>query len=110
MFVQLKTVSGLNAREHFQARARRVRAERNAGYLAAHALTRGNRPKPPLTITLTHVGRKRDSDNVPGSLKGFRDGVADYLKIDDGDERLTWLYAQRPGKQPGVDIEICATE
>ena len=60
---------------------------------------------PPCVITITRIGpRKLDSDNLAGSAKHVRDGVADWLGIDDGDERLTWEYAQRSG---GAGVYAC---
>lgn len=54
-------------------------------------------PAAGLTITLTRIApRKLDGDNLQRSLKAIRDGVADVLRIDDGNERLGWRYEQRP--------------
>ena len=60
--------------------------QRVRGLVCAHAIT----------VTLTRIApRKFDGDGVVASCKHVRDGVADALGIDDGDERITWLYAQR---------------
>lgn len=49
-----------------------------------------------------------DSDNLQGSLKAVRDGIADFFHMDDNDQRVTWRYAQEKCKrgQFGVRIEI----
>lgn len=49
-----------------------------------------------------------DDDNLAGSAKSLRDGIADRLQIDDRDPRVQWKYAQRKGepKQYAVEIEI----
>ena len=61
----------------------------------------------PCTVTITRLGpRKLDSDNLATSAKGLRDGIADKLGVDDGDERITWCYAQEKSKTYGVRIEI----
>lgn len=52
-----------------------------------------------LRVTLTRIApRSLDCDNLAGSGKHVRDGVADALGIDDRDPRVKWLYAQRKGK------------
>jgi hypothetical protein len=69
----------------------------------------GKPPSPPLTITITRVGpRDLDSDNLAASAKHFRDGVADWLGVNDRSKELQWLYAQeKTGKgQYGVKIHI----
>ena len=49
-----------------------------------------------LTVGLLRIApRKLDSDNLAAAFKGVRDGVADVLGIDDGDDRISWLYEQR---------------
>jgi len=61
----------------------------------------------PATITLTRVGRRRmDGDNLQGSLKACRDGVAKSFGVDDSSGQYTWEYRQEIGKQYGVRIEI----
>ena len=90
----LKTVAGLNAREHHLTRASRVRKERA---VAANALSErlARRSGIPCTVTLTRVSPGTlDDDNLQGALKAVRDGVADALKVDDADPRVRWQYAQ----------------
>lgn len=96
--VPLRLVGSQNAREHWRARTRRVKHER---YMATVAV----RTMPPVAssapyvVELTRVGpRKVDGDNLQGSLKAVRDGVADALGVDDGDEDLVvWTYRQELG-------------
>jgi hypothetical protein len=38
--------------------------------------------------------RKFDGDNLSGSLKWLRDSIASRLNLDDGDERIEWIYSQ----------------
>lgn len=69
----------------------------------------GKPPKPPLTITITRIGpREFDSDNACGACKHVRDGIADYLGVNDRSKELQWLYAQeKAGKGVyGVRIHI----
>ena len=65
-----------------------------------------------LVVTLTRIApRALDDDNLRGALKACRDGVADWLAIDDRDPRVRWEYAQRKGKpgQYAVAVEVTET-
>lgn len=101
----LRLVNALNAREHWAGKARRAKRER--GITAAVLRARfGAPPPPPLVITLTRSGpRQMDSDNLAASAKHVRDGIADWLGVDDGDPALVWRYAQERGPY-GVRIEV----
>jgi hypothetical protein len=103
ILLPIHTGLGLNERTHWAARARKVKAERQAAYLVTP------RAELPCTVTLTRLSAgELDDDNVRGSLKGVRDGVADRLGVDDRDPRVTWNYAQEKVKRGthGVRIEI----
>jgi hypothetical protein len=96
----MRLVNGLNAREHWGARKRRAASQRGPVALSMrpHLLTL----PAPWAIQITRIGpRRMDSDGLAAACKHVRDGVADALGIDDGDERATWLYAQRTAKQGG---------
>jgi hypothetical protein len=98
--VPLKLISEANAHTHWRERQRRAKLHRKAAREALGPDIKG--PPPPYVITITRIGpRTLDSDNLAGAAKHVRDGVADWLGIDDGDKRLTWLYDQRSGG-PGV--------
>jgi len=101
---QVKLIGSQNAREHWRARAKRVKSERGTAALLCRAL---EPTQWPVTVLLTRIGpRKLDSDNVAGCLKAVRDGVADALGVDDGDESMvTWQYAQARGPY-GVRVEL----
>lgn len=93
-----------NAREHWATRSKRVKAERMGARLRLAAA--GNPPPGDWLVVLTRVGpRELDDDNLAGACKGVRDGVADYLGIDDGDKRIKWAYAQARGPY-GVRITV----
>ena len=67
---------------------------------------RGSPPKPPLVIVITRCSPgKLDSDNLAGACKALRDGVADWLGVDDGSDELTWRYSQERGAW-GVRIQV----
>lgn len=103
--IPLKTGRGMNAREHFLARSRRVRKEREA---AAWVLKTEAKPALPCSVLLTRVAPSNglDDDNLAGALKGVRDEVAKWLGVDDKD-RMTvrYRYAQLRGPW-GVRIEF----
>jgi hypothetical protein len=100
VLLPLKIVSVANLSEHWTAKAKRTRLHREA---ARVLLRRHSAPKAgPVTITLTRIAsREMDGDNLQSAFKACRDGVADWLGIDDGHPWLTWVYAQRTGK-PGM--------
>lgn len=110
-FIPVKTVSEANQRCHWAVRAKRAKNQKTMVFLHMSPLmewgTRGAlQCQKSIRIKLTRMGgRKMDSDNLAGSMKAVRDGIARALEMDDGDERLTWEYAQSKGEM-GVMVEI----
>jgi hypothetical protein len=97
--VPVKIESSLNLREHWRVRANRNTSHRAAAFFGLKSLgiSTGDRPDG-CTVTLTRIApRELDGDNLQGGFKSVRDGVADWLGMDDGDKRITWLYAQERG-------------
>ncbi len=95
----IPTVSLLNSREHWSKKARRASDQRYTTRL----YLKNNHPEFPFTINesskiivkITRIGkRKLDSDNLAGSQKHIRDGIADYIGIDDGSSQFDWQYDQ----------------
>lgn len=107
----LRTLSEANAsqREHWGSKHRRHKHQRSEttiillstwGRLVSDWTT-------PITITLTRIApRKLDSDNLLSALKHVRDGIADWLSVEDNDPLLTWVYAQRKGTPKEYAVEI----
>jgi hypothetical protein len=61
----------------------------------------------PFVVTLTRIApRKLDSDNLNSAFKAMRDGIADWLCVDDGHESVTWVYAQRKGRKGEYAAEV----
>lgn len=118
--IPVRTVSEANRREHWAAKAKRAKELRSIAFVATHANVDWREPglfvavrKRGATITLTRLApRALDSDNLAASFKAVRDGIADSLGINDGDERIEWRYAQRKGKprEFGVQVTIEAME
>lgn len=107
--IAMRTISASNAREHWAKRARRVKGERTLAYVSIKEARRFP-PGGPLVITLTRItgprGKPLDDDNLAGSLKAVRDGVADWLGTPDNDPRLTWRYGQERSTIWAVRIDV----
>lgn len=109
VLVPIKVVSVLNQREHWAARARRAKLHRESTYHAMRAEALFSGTTGPLEITLTRIApRLLDDDNAIAGLKAARDGIADWLGRDDGDQLLTWRYGQQKGAY-GVRVTVRAT-
>lgn len=94
----LRIVSEANGREHWRKVAARKRAHRAMARLVLQMHARPMGEADQFTITLTRVApRKLDDDNLASGFKAVRDGVADWLGIDDGSPRIKWQYAQHKG-------------
>lgn len=95
ILIPIRTVPGMNVREHWRSRHLRVKKERHA---VAWMLP-PQRPVMPLVVTMTRVAPSNglDDDNLAGSLKAVRDQVATWLGIDDRDPRVRWVCEQRRG-------------
>jgi len=110
MTIVLRTVSGMNAREHFGARATRVRRERRATSNAIDFFYAGReRPALPCSVTLTRVAPSNglDDDNLVSSLKGVRDEIAAWFGVDDRESTtLRFQYAQKRGQAFLVLVEF----
>lgn len=107
----IEVISEMNWRGHWAIRSRRFKHQKGLSY--AYCLKYLGYPKKRggnYQITLTRIKGKRqrdfDGDNLQSSFKAVRDGIAQYLGIDDGDGRLVWLYGQEKGKRADVRVEI----
>lgn len=105
---QLQTVSEANQRGMAIAKAGRVRGQRTTAYGKLRSKY-PTPPKPPMVVVLVrYANRALDSDNLASALKAVRDGVADWLKIDDGNPGIRWVVEQEPARPRvyGVRIEV----
>lgn len=98
--IPIRTKSSLNQREHWAAKARRVKAEREATYAMLMGQLRVLQAGEGATVTLTRVApRLLDDDNLRGALKAVRDAIAFLLGRDDKPgSGIEWRYAQKQGK------------
>lgn len=105
ILVPIKTGNGLNSREHWRARADRVKRERTTTYwrIVTHA-----KPPIPCVVNLCRIAPSSglDDDNLPGSLKAVRDEIAQWLGVDDRHDHIVkYRYSQERGPW-GVRIEF----
>lgn len=109
--IPIRLVCSANSREHWRVIAKRKAEQRStAKYATLGLFGRGLMVKlrTPYKITITRIGKRRmDDDNLAGTAKYLRDGIADALGIDDGDETAaTWHYSQEIGNDYGARIQI----
>lgn len=105
VFIPMRTIPGMNTREHFRTRIKRVSAEKEC---VAWELHRMQKPALPCSCLLTRSAPSKglDDDNLAGALKSVRDAVATWLGVDDGKrETVRYRYGQLRGPW-GVRIEF----
>lgn len=105
ILVPIRTVPGLNAREHWRVGAKRKKLEREA---VAWVLRNQAHPPIPCSVRLTRIvpsGPGCDDDNLAGSMKSVRDEIALWLGVDDRhSKQVRYVYDQKRGPW-GVTIE-----
>ena len=95
----LKIVSEANCRDHWRVKAKRVKNHRSTARLLLRDKFGAPSWAGPLVIALARIGpRDMDTDNLAGGFKAVRDGIADWLGINDGDKAVTWNYSQERGQ------------
>lgn len=120
----LKTKPKGNNRQHWRTVWARSKKEREAAYLGlrtqADCVADGGPPKrtPSKSSKRTYqvllvrrsAGRKMDDDNLRDALKAVRDGVADWLELDDGDPRIYWAYRHERCRRGLHEVDINVME
>ena len=110
--IPIRLVNETNAREHWAVRAKRSKLQRAGTFTFINRARKYVVPEllnsPPWIITISRIGkRKMDSDNLAISAKHVRDGIADALEVNDGDEsKVKWEYKQEMRKYYATKIEI----
>ena len=108
----IKTISEANRRYNWGKsrfiHLRRHRHQRGVVELMMNTHRHAVPTHRPLRITLVRVGPRRlDDDNLAGALKHVRDGIADSLEIDDGDEtQAVWAVAQETGAPGEYSVRV----
>lgn len=92
----IETISEMNKKESWQLKMLRARKQRRDAWAVCRSVD-----KSPLIIEKTikvlliRLSPKQlDDDNLRCALKHVRDGIADWLKIDDGSPLIKWDYEQ----------------
>ena len=106
--MDMKIVSVANMRLHWAAKARLTKIQRQKTRMALAAVAQSYGVEIlPVTVVLTRVApRKLDGDNLQSGFKAVRDGVADWLGVDDGSSMIEWQYNQRSGGPKVYKVEI----
>lgn len=97
------------SRGAMMAKARKTKRDRGNVAMVLRSKF-GTPPAPPLLVTITRIAPgELDDDNLPTSAKAVRDGIADWLGVDDRTKRsgVVWRYAEaRDGRSYGVTIRV----
>lgn len=102
--IPLKLQSLANMRWHWRKMDKEKKHQKTVVKMFLHGC---DLPSLPVVVTLTRIGKRRlDGDNLQIAGKYVRDQIAAAFGVDDGDERYTWVYEQRIGKEYAVEIEI----
>ena len=106
--MNMKIVSVANMRLHWAAKAKLTRDQRTRTRLSLAAVAQSFGVEGlPVTGVLTRIAPRRlDGDNLQSGFKAVRDGVADWLGVDDGSSLVDWQYFQRSGKAGEYAVEI----
>jgi hypothetical protein len=101
--IPLKLVPGMNVREHWHTRRRRVELEHGMVVDALRA-TGAAPPKLPVTIVIVRTGWcELDSDNCAASAKGVIDSACSWLRVDDRNPGVHVHLAQRTTRARRVE-------
>lgn len=105
----IRTVNESNNRDHWAVKNKRKKKQQEEiDAVLINALNR-KKIKFPCEVHLTRIGaRKMDDDGLARSFKGIRDQIAFRLGIDDGNEGIKFIYAQRViyKRQYAVSVRI----
>lgn len=114
--IPIRPVNRNNRRMHWAALHRATKAERHAACLITRSVldasATGKIERLGAIVRLTRIGKRKmdKGDNLNSCLKAIRDGVADAIGIDDGDDRLQWEYDQRTEGRYAVEVEVVINE
>jgi len=112
--VPVQLVSEANRRDHWAAKHRRTKDQKDIVLLMLRTARVVDRSamRPPYVVRITRVSPRplRDSDNLVSSCKAVRDAVAFYLGVDDADllgrGDVRWVIEQEGGSDNEVRIEV----
>lgn len=103
--VKAESLNRSGRQTHWGQRARRSKKHRLA---VAWSVLGIERPTLPCVVTLTRIAPSNglDGDNLAGSLKAVRDGVAEWLGVDDRDPGVEWRYSQARGQAGHYAVHV----
>lgn len=107
--IPVRIESTPNKREHWAAKAKRTAIHRASAFYALRQISKVPPALLRMRVRLTRVApRAMDSDNLAAGFKAVRDGIADWLGIDDGSSRIVWEYSQTKGgvREYAVKVQI----
>lgn len=108
-----KLVPSVNARGGWQVGYARGKRQKSGAYIATLAQVQRLRSWEKAKVTIVRVGPGRtplDDDNLVGSAKHVRDGIALALGRDDGDTKAyKWIVKQEQGPAFGIRVTIEVT-
>ena len=106
--MNMKIVSVANLRMHWAVKAKLAKDQRTRTRMSLNAAAQSSGAEMlPVTVVLTRVAPRRlDGDNLQSGFKAVRDGVADWLGVDDGNGLIDWQYVQRSGRAGEYAVEI----
>jgi len=100
-----------NARPHWAAKAKAVKAHRQIAYLTASTRSQGHWRSATIRYTFYWPTKaKRDDDNAVAMCKAYRDGIADAgVVVNDSAFSTLPPVMLHDKKNPRVEIEITPT-
>jgi hypothetical protein len=103
----LRLGRGLNSREHYMARAKRVKSERWETWYALRT-SGADKPHLPCVVTITRVSPRGqlDDDGAVGACKGVRDEIAAWLGVDDKHSDIVRYVCKQARGPWGTRIEM----
>ena len=106
-------IQGLNKSNRYSHWGKQAAAKKKQRALScvkvANEMALGNLQKcSSYEVTFLRSGvRLLDDDNFIGGCKHIRDGIADALGIDDGSNKLRFIYLQTKGQRKFLQVNIC---
>jgi hypothetical protein len=109
--IPVRILSEMNRRDHWRKRNARFRAQQTEVFFAlrvfAEAMKLITSGDAEIVVTLTRLDPQMlDTDNLASGFKAVRDQVAKQLGIDDGSDRIEWIYRQAKARTYSAQIRI----
>ena len=119
-FIPGKLESKLNLHGHWSKAHRTAKRQRENAHWAMiqkrNGVVESDLDDIALTVTITRLSphyeqenKRLDNDNLAGACKAIRDGIADWLNVNDRDPRITWVYAQGFHEEYACTVSIAPT-